>query len=222
MEALDWALDPNNDGDDSDHLDIVNLSLGSDYSAEDDPENTMIDKLASYGVLSVVAAGNAGDITLVGGSPGSAASALTVADSVGDTPEDAADTLNSSSSRGTYGSIGTIKPDVAAPGTDIVSAGFGTGNGRGDNDRHFDGHPACRWHRGAGQRGASLLDRRGDQGRRDEHRGARCHDAGRRAGKCVRAQPRRIGSRRRVPGDHQHPAWPTSQTPAARGPARRW
>ena len=128
MEALDWALDPNNDGDDSDHLDIVNLSLGSDYSAEDDPENAMIDKLASYGVLSVVAAGNAGDITLVGGSPGSAVSALTVADSVGDTPEDAADTLNGSSSRGTYGSIGTIKPDVAAPGTDILSAGFGTGN----------------------------------------------------------------------------------------------
>ncbi len=128
LEALDWALDPNSDGDDSDHLDIVNLSLGSDYSAEDDPENTMIDKLASYGVLSVVAAGNAGDITLVGGSPGSAVSALTVADSVGDTPPDAADTLNSSSSRGTYGSIGTIKPDVAAPGTDIVSAGFGTGN----------------------------------------------------------------------------------------------
>ena len=131
MEALDWALDPNGDHDYSDHLDIVNLSLGSDYSAEDDPENAMIDKLASYGVLSVVAAGNAGDITLVGGSPGNAMSALTVADSVGDLarPADgAADTLNRTSSRGSYGSVGTVKPDVAAPGTDIVSAGMGTGN----------------------------------------------------------------------------------------------
>ena len=131
MAALDWALDPNGDGDTTDHLDIVNLSLGSDYAAEDDPQNAMIDKLASQGVLSVVAAGNAGDLTLVGGSPGSATSALTVADSVGDlvSPDSASDTLNSSSSRGTYGAVGTIKPDVAAPGTDIVSAGLASGNG---------------------------------------------------------------------------------------------
>ena len=131
MAALDWALDPNGDGNTTDHLDIVNLSLGADYAAEDDPQNTMIDKLASQGVLSVVAAGNAGDITLVGGSPGSATSALTVADSVGDvvSPDGAPDTLNSSSSRGTYGAVGTVKPDVAAPGTDIVSANKASGNG---------------------------------------------------------------------------------------------
>ena len=132
MEALDWALDPNGDDDYSDHLDIVNLSLGSDYSAEDDPENTMIDKLASYGVLSVVAAGNAGDITLVGGSPGNAdvrADGRRLGRRLTRPADDAADTLNSSSSRGSYGSVGTVKPDVAAPGTDIVSAGMGTGNG---------------------------------------------------------------------------------------------
>ena len=29
LPALDWALDPNGDGDFSDHLDIVNLSLGA-------------------------------------------------------------------------------------------------------------------------------------------------------------------------------------------------
>ena len=39
MPALDWALDPNGDGDFSDHLDIVNMSLGSDYAPVDDPEN---------------------------------------------------------------------------------------------------------------------------------------------------------------------------------------
>ena len=31
--ALDWALDPNGDGDFSDKLDVVNLSLGSDFGA---------------------------------------------------------------------------------------------------------------------------------------------------------------------------------------------
>ena len=40
-----------------------------------------------------------------------------------------ADTLSSSSSRGVHGSLGWGKPDVAAPGQQIVSAGVGTGNG---------------------------------------------------------------------------------------------
>ncbi|MFW0110050.1 S8 family serine peptidase [Rothia sp. P13129] len=39
------------------------------------------------------------------------------------------DTLNTSSSRGDHGSYGNVKPDVAAPGTSIVSAGVGLGNG---------------------------------------------------------------------------------------------
>ena len=30
IPALDWALDPNGDGDFSDHLDIINMSLGGD------------------------------------------------------------------------------------------------------------------------------------------------------------------------------------------------
>jgi subtilisin family serine protease len=82
LPALDWALDPNGDGNTSDHLDIVNLSLGSDYSPADDPENAVIDNLAVHGVLPVVAAGNAGDLTDAGGSPGNATRALGVASSV--------------------------------------------------------------------------------------------------------------------------------------------
>ncbi len=83
--ALDWAADPNGDGDLSDHLDIVNMSLGSDNSPADDPENLFVDELASIGVLSVDSAGNGGDISDVGGSPGSSRAALTVANSVGNT-----------------------------------------------------------------------------------------------------------------------------------------
>ena len=82
LPALDWALDPNGDGDFSDHLDIINLSLGSDDSPADDPENAVIDELTSHGVLSVISAGNAGDVTDTGGSPGNATSALGVASTV--------------------------------------------------------------------------------------------------------------------------------------------
>ncbi|MDL9981135.1 S8 family peptidase [Microbacterium sp. ASV49] len=39
------------------------------------------------------------------------------------------DTISSFSSRGTHGSIGVVKPDVAAPGDTILSAGIGTGDG---------------------------------------------------------------------------------------------
>ncbi len=35
--------------------------------------------------------------------------------------------LNSSSARGQHGSVGFIKPDLAAPGTEIVSAAVGMG-----------------------------------------------------------------------------------------------
>ncbi len=82
IPALDWSLDPNGDGDFSDHLDIVNLSLGSDFAPADDPENAVMDTLAAHGVLPVTSAGNAGDITDAGGSPGNATRALAVASSI--------------------------------------------------------------------------------------------------------------------------------------------
>ena len=35
-QAIEWAVDPNKDGDFSDHLDVVNLSLGSDFGTATD------------------------------------------------------------------------------------------------------------------------------------------------------------------------------------------
>lgn len=82
-QALDYVLDPNGDGDFSDRAQVVNMSLGSDYSPVDDPENDIVDKLTQQGILSVVASGNAGDVYDIGGSPGNARSALTVASTIG-------------------------------------------------------------------------------------------------------------------------------------------
>ncbi len=80
-QALDWALDPNGDGDFTDRLDVVNLSLGSDYGAPDDPDSLFIRKLTQHGVLPVISAGNGGDLYDIGGSPGNTPEALTVASS---------------------------------------------------------------------------------------------------------------------------------------------
>ncbi|GDY32623.1 peptidase S8 [Gandjariella thermophila] len=78
-QAMDWALDPDGDGDFADHLDVVNMSLGSDFGAPDDPDSLFVRKLVANGVLPVIAEGNGGDRYDVGGSPGSTPEALTVA-----------------------------------------------------------------------------------------------------------------------------------------------
>ena len=82
LAALDWALDPNQDGDFSDHLDIVNLSLGSADSPVDDPENAVIDELTRHGVLTVTSGGNNFDLTDTNGVPANAVSGLSVASSI--------------------------------------------------------------------------------------------------------------------------------------------
>ena len=82
-QALDYVLDPNGDGDFSDRAQVVNMSLGSSFPAYDDPENDIVNALTAQGILSVVSSGNSGDIYDIGGSPGSAETALTVANSVG-------------------------------------------------------------------------------------------------------------------------------------------
>ena len=79
IQAIDWALDPNGDGDPSDHLDVVNLSLGSDYGLADDADAMAANAAMEAGMLVVLAAGNAGDSYDIGGSPGNAPRGIGVA-----------------------------------------------------------------------------------------------------------------------------------------------
>ncbi len=78
-EALDWAADPNGDGDLSDHLDVVNMSLGSDFASSEDPDAVASDNASLAGITVVAASGNGGDLFDVGGSPGNAVRAIGVA-----------------------------------------------------------------------------------------------------------------------------------------------
>ncbi|HET7399652.1 MAG TPA: S8 family serine peptidase [Intrasporangium sp.] len=78
-QALDWAADPNGDGDVSDHLDVVNMSLGSSFGSPQDPDATASNNLAALGTVVVASIGNSGDVYEVGGSPGNATRALAVA-----------------------------------------------------------------------------------------------------------------------------------------------
>ncbi|HET6154031.1 MAG TPA: S8 family serine peptidase [Marmoricola sp.] len=78
-EAIDRAADPNGDGDPSDHVDVINMSLGSDYGSPQDGDSVTTEAATAAGILVVVASGNAGDLYDVGGSPGNTPSALTAA-----------------------------------------------------------------------------------------------------------------------------------------------
>ena len=80
--AINWATDPNRDGNPSDHVDVINMSLGSAYGTPDDPSAAASNNAADLGVLVVTSAGNSGDSYFVSGSPGSAHKVLATASSL--------------------------------------------------------------------------------------------------------------------------------------------
>jgi subtilisin family serine protease len=80
MQGMDYAMDPNGDGDTSDAVDVINLSLGESYSQPfDDDLSQAIEAATALGVLTVAAAGNAGDKPYIISTPSSTLSALSVA-----------------------------------------------------------------------------------------------------------------------------------------------
>lgn len=101
--------------------DVVNISLGGFDGPEIDPIEEAVNTLtAQTGTLFVIAAGNDGSDASVG-SPGSADAALTV----GAVNRD--DKLADFSSRGPRTGDDAVKPDITAPGVEIVAAkGAGT------------------------------------------------------------------------------------------------
>lgn len=80
IAGMDFAVDPNGDGDVSDAVDIINMSLGSNYgTAFDDDLSQAVEYAASVGVLTVSSAGNGSDKPYITGTPSNTQSALGVA-----------------------------------------------------------------------------------------------------------------------------------------------
>jgi subtilisin family serine protease len=75
--ALDWAAAIQPDG--RPRLNVVNMSLGADFSTADDPDAVAADNASLAGVTVVAAAGNAGDEFNAAGAPGNAVRAISVA-----------------------------------------------------------------------------------------------------------------------------------------------
>jgi hypothetical protein len=70
-EAIDWAI--------TNHMDVINMSLGSNEGYADDPDAVAASNAASMGIIVCSAAGNAGDSYYIHSSPASAKGTLSVA-----------------------------------------------------------------------------------------------------------------------------------------------
>ncbi len=119
--AIEWVIDPNGDGDFADRLDVINLSLGSAFGSGYDASAVAADNAAKAGIVVVASAGNQGDTYYAVSSPGTAGQAIAVAASSGES-------VAPFSSRGPQRGGDTLKPDIAAPGSSIMSASKGSGS----------------------------------------------------------------------------------------------
>ena len=115
IAGIEAAVDPDGDPNTDDGADVINMSLGGP-GHPDDAVSRAVDAAVEMGVTVVVSAGNSGPGHQTIGSPGVARKALTL----GATGK--ADGIAGFSSRGPVAGDWAIKPDVVAPGVDILSA----------------------------------------------------------------------------------------------------
>jgi subtilisin family serine protease len=109
----------------ADGMNVINLSIGEpEVAPSRDIVVTALDNAATAGVVPVVAAGNDFDVAGEGsvGSPGNAPLAITVAASTGGSWTSSPDQIASFSSAGPTPVSLIPKPDVTAPGVEVVSS----------------------------------------------------------------------------------------------------
>lgn len=79
VAAIEFALDPNDDGDTSDAADVINMSLGSPFGRATSPDAVAADMAAQLGAIVVASAGNSGNIPYITGSPATGSKVISVA-----------------------------------------------------------------------------------------------------------------------------------------------
>ena len=79
LKGMDYAIDPNGDGDTSDAVDVINMSLGSSYGQIEDDLTQAASNAVKLGVVVVVSAGNSADRPYITGSPSTGLGVISVA-----------------------------------------------------------------------------------------------------------------------------------------------
>ncbi|HEX8355525.1 MAG TPA: S8 family serine peptidase [Pyrinomonadaceae bacterium] len=91
VQGIEWSVDPNGDGDFEDRLDVINMSLGSNFGVPSNTSALASDNAVRAGVIVVASSGNAGDTFFISGAPGVSGRAISVASTL-----DPGNTLNRS------------------------------------------------------------------------------------------------------------------------------
>jgi subtilisin family serine protease len=79
LEGLDFALDPNNTGTLNNAVDIISMSIGGDFGQREADDSEAFTDIVNFGVVSVVSAGNSGDIPYILGGPSGTPEVLSLA-----------------------------------------------------------------------------------------------------------------------------------------------
>jgi len=114
LSAFERAMDPNQDGNLSDHFDIISISAGNPDGSISDMLSTAATQAVNAGISVIAAAGNKGPSMNTMSSPAIAEQVIAVGASIQHTR------IAPYSSRGAL-ARSTIKPDVIAPGHQITS-----------------------------------------------------------------------------------------------------
>ena len=130
--GFDAALDPNFDGDISDRVDIINMSVGAPYGQNEDDSVEAAANAARLGVTVVLSAGNSSDKPFIVGSPSVAAETISVANTTVPSAKLFALVVNSGSTAdgsiaGTYTNTNSVSwaPVVGTVTADVIYVGQG-------------------------------------------------------------------------------------------------
>jgi minor extracellular serine protease Vpr len=132
IRGMEFAADPNGDGKVKDRVDLINMSLGSDYGQPfDDDLSAAVNNATKLGILTVASAGNGSDKPYVAGTPASAATALSVAQT--SVPSGFLPLMQVKAPASIAGLYPTVFQPWSAPLTSVIEAPVQYGDGAGGN-----------------------------------------------------------------------------------------
>jgi subtilisin family serine protease len=132
IQGMEFSVNPNGDGRLNDRVDIINMSLGSNYGQPfDDDLAAAVDNATKLGVLTVASAGNGGDKPFINGTPAAANTALSVAQT--SVPSAFLPLMQIVAPANIAGSFPAVFQPWSAPLTTVIEAPVQYGDGAGGN-----------------------------------------------------------------------------------------
>jgi minor extracellular serine protease Vpr len=128
IKAVEYAIDPNGDGDTEDAVDVINMSLGSNYGQVEDDLTQASTNAVKVGVVIVASAGNGANRPYIVGSPSIAPGVISVAQTAVPSAKAVPLVVNAPTGlAGVYGNTATVDwaPIGAGVTGDVVFFGRG-------------------------------------------------------------------------------------------------